>query len=74
MRAVWADSFVEEGNLAFTIRLLRKALDDDAKKPHFIETVPKRGYRFIAEVKRLAAKEDKDKQFELIDELRINGL
>ncbi|MEP7037233.1 MAG: winged helix-turn-helix domain-containing protein [Acidobacteriota bacterium] len=50
MKAVWADSFVEEGNLTFTISLLRKALGDDANKPRFIETVPKRGYRFIAEV------------------------
>ena len=67
MKAVWADSFVEEGNLAFTIRLLRKALDDDAQKPRFIETVPKRGYRFIAEVKCLETAEEKDKPFELID-------
>jgi len=67
MKAVWADSFVEEGNLAFTIRLLRKALNDDAQKPRFIETVPKRGYRFIAEIKRLETKEEKDSRFRLID-------
>lgn len=53
MRSVWADSFVEEGNLTFTIGLLRKVLDDDTKNPRFIETVPKRGYRFIAEVRRV---------------------
>lgn len=53
MRAVWTDSFVEDGNLAFTIRLLRKALDDDAKNPRFIETVAKRGYRFIAETESI---------------------
>jgi len=68
MRAVWADSFVEEGNLAFTIRLLRKALDDDAQKPRYIETVPRRGYRFIAEIKRVETKEEKDQPFELIDD------
>lgn len=45
---VWAGSFVEEGNLAYTIRLLRKALDDDASSPKYIESIPKRGYRFIA--------------------------
>ncbi len=67
MKAVWQDSFVEEGNLAFTIRLLRKTLGDDAQKPQFIETVPKRGYRFIAEIKPVATKEEKNKQFELID-------
>jgi len=47
---VWPDSFVEEGNLTFTIGLLRKTLGDDSRKPRFIETIPRRGYRFIAEV------------------------
>jgi len=47
---VWAGSFVEEGNLTFNIRQLRKILGDDAKNPRFIETVPKRGYRFIAKL------------------------
>jgi len=49
MERVWADTFVEVGNLAYTIRLLRKTLDDDAVTPKFIETVPRRGYRFVAE-------------------------
>lgn len=57
MNAIWADSFVEEANLAFTVGLLRKALNDNAQKPRFIETVPKRGYRFIAGVKRVNAEE-----------------
>ncbi|HMS08323.1 MAG TPA: winged helix-turn-helix domain-containing protein [Pyrinomonadaceae bacterium] len=47
---LWPDSFVEESNLTFHIRLVRKALDDQATDPRFIETVPKRGYRFIAPV------------------------
>lgn len=47
---VWPDSFVEEGNIAFNIRQLRKSLDDDAKTPIYIETIPRRGYRFIADV------------------------
>ncbi len=50
IKAVWPDSFVEEGNLSFTINLLRKALGDDSRQPRFIETVPRRGYRFIAPV------------------------
>ena len=53
MKLVWADSFVEEGNITFTIGLLRRLLEDDTKNPHFIETVPKRGYRFIADVSRV---------------------
>ena len=49
---IWADSFVEDGNLAVSATILRKALDDSASHPTFIETVPRRGYRFIAEVRR----------------------
>lgn len=48
--AVWPDSFVEEGNITFNIRQLRKALGDDAQSPTYIETVPRRGYRFVAKV------------------------
>lgn len=50
---VWADSFVEEGNLTFNIRQLRKILGDEVKNPKFIETVPKRGYRFIGSVQKI---------------------
>lgn len=53
MRKIWQDRFVEEGNLAFNIKVLRKALKDNAAKPRFIETVQRRGYRFIAEVKEI---------------------
>ena len=53
MKKVWADSFVEEGNLAYTMRLLRIVLGDEKRKPRFIETVSRRGYRFIAEVEEI---------------------
>jgi DNA-binding winged helix-turn-helix (wHTH) protein/TolB-like protein/lipoprotein NlpI len=53
LRLVWPGSFIEEGNLAVTISLLRKALNDDRGHHRYIETVSKRGYRFVAEVKRL---------------------
>jgi eukaryotic-like serine/threonine-protein kinase len=56
MNAVWADSFVEEGNLAFTIRKLRAIFGDNAREPRYIENVPRRGYRFIAEVEQRASK------------------
>src|SRR5438270_12120435 len=52
MSRLWPDSFVEESNLTFNIQQLRKALGDSARQPRFIETVPRRGYRFIAEVKQ----------------------
>ncbi len=50
---VWPDSFVEEGNISYNIRQLRKALGDDAQAPAFIETVPRRGYRFVADVEEI---------------------
>ncbi len=55
LNAVWPDSFVEEGNISFNIRQLRKALGDDAHAPKFIETVPRRGYRFVADVSEVLA-------------------
>lgn len=57
MERIWTDRFVEEGNLSFNIKLVRRALGDDADAPRFIETVPRRGYRFIAPV-RTASKDD----------------
>src|SRR6201991_3913970 len=51
MRRVWPDSFVEENNLAQNISMLRKALGEDGGGQKYIETVPKRGYRFAAPVK-----------------------
>src|SRR5262245_32659133 len=46
-----ADTFVDfEHGLNAAIKRLRDALGDSAEHPHFIETVPKRGYRFIAAV------------------------
>lgn len=53
LQSVWPDSFVEEGNITFNIRQLRKALVDDAQAPEYIETVPRRGYRFVADVEEI---------------------
>jgi TolB-like protein/DNA-binding winged helix-turn-helix (wHTH) protein/Tfp pilus assembly protein PilF len=50
MQAVWPDTFVEEGALTRNISLLRKALGDTKEDGGYIETVPKRGYRFVAGV------------------------
>src|SRR6267143_5451581 len=52
MKKVWPNTFVEEGNLTQNVSLLRKALGESANGPQFIETVPRRGYRFVAPVKR----------------------
>jgi len=50
MRVVWPDTFVTDHALTRCISELRRALEDDPKEPSFIETIPKRGYRFIATV------------------------
>jgi len=57
MQKLWQDRFVEKSNLTYNVKMLRKALGDSASKPVFIETVPKRGYRFIAEVRRVELEE-----------------
>ena len=51
---LWPDSFVEESNLAQNVSMLRRALGEQSNGKPYIETVPKRGYRFIAEVRLLA--------------------
>ena len=50
MEAIWPGTFVEEGGLARNISVLRKALGDADGDGRYIETIPKRGYRFIAPV------------------------
>ncbi len=50
MRTVWADTFVEEANIARIIHDLRKVLGEDKNGNKFIETVAKKGYRFVADV------------------------
>ena len=51
IRAIWPDAFVEENNLAHYISVLRKTLSNGEGDRVFIETIPKRGYRFVGEVK-----------------------
>ena len=46
-RGVWPDTVVSDGALTSCVRELRKALQDDARKPRYIETLHRRGYRFI---------------------------
>lgn len=51
MEAVWPDAIVEENNLSQSISILRRLLGDQRGAPHYIVTVPGRGYRFGAEVR-----------------------
>jgi len=50
MQQLWPDSFVEESSLTQNISLLRRALAEGGDESQYIETIPKRGYRFIAHV------------------------
>jgi len=52
---LWPDTVVEEGSLTSHISMLRKALSEGPNGLDFIETLPKRGYRFVASVKRAAS-------------------
>ena len=56
MGALWPDVVVGDDSLARAISRLRKALGDDTKTPLFIETLPKRGYRLVAPVRRTSGK------------------
>jgi DNA-binding winged helix-turn-helix (wHTH) protein/tetratricopeptide (TPR) repeat protein len=51
MKLVWPDHIVEEGNLTQNIYLLRKTLGKGSNGQEYIETLPRRGYRFVGEVR-----------------------
>ncbi len=53
LNRIWPDTFVEEATLAQNIFTLRKALGDSAEGHRYIETVPRRGYRFVAPIREL---------------------
>jgi Tol biopolymer transport system component/DNA-binding winged helix-turn-helix (wHTH) protein len=55
MTALWPDAVVEETNLAYTVSAIRKALGDGNDGEQLIQTVPTRGYRFVAPVQELAS-------------------
>ncbi len=53
LQRVWPDSFVEEANLSHNIYKLREALGDSTEGEQYIETLPRRGYRFVAAVEEI---------------------
>jgi TolB-like protein/Tfp pilus assembly protein PilF len=57
MNHVWSDTAVEEGNISRTISTLRNALGERPHEHRYIETIPWRGYRFVANVKKIRAGE-----------------
>src|SRR5438046_3283161 len=58
MAAIWPDTIVEESNLTQTVYVLRKVLGQDASGEKFIQTIPKRGYRFLHELRAVADESD----------------
>lgn len=62
--ALWADAFVTENALTRCIKEVREALADDAYQPSFIKTVPRVGYRFIADVEEIASSNEQDEKVE----------
>ncbi len=72
MRELWPDSFVEESSLSQTIFHLRKALGESGLQHHYVETIPRRGYRFVAEVKKIDASEE-DEPFAQLNGSYHNG-
>lgn len=54
IQRVWPATAVEENNLNQNISAIRKALGENGHEQHFIETLPRRGYRFIGEVRELS--------------------
>lgn len=57
LETLWPDSIVDETNLVTNISALRRALGETSSDPLYIQTVPKRGYRFVASVKKIRVDE-----------------
>lgn len=53
LQKVWADNFVEDANLTVAVSNLRKALGQDGETEEYIETIPRFGYRFVSEVRKV---------------------
>lgn len=58
LREVWPNTFVEEANLTQHVFALRKALGDERAEPRYIETVTRRGYRFLGMVRVIEAEDN----------------
>ena len=52
LKRIWPDSFVEEANLSVNMSALRRALGEGPDDHQYVETVPRHGYRFVADVRQ----------------------
>lgn len=72
MQKVWPDAFVEEGNLTQHIYKLRKTLGRSPSGQHYIENLPRRGYRFVARIKGLTVEHKPESSPEMpVDSLAV---
>jgi Tol biopolymer transport system component/DNA-binding winged helix-turn-helix (wHTH) protein len=71
VEALWPVSFVEDSNLTVTISLLRRALGDHETGTRFIETVPKRGYRFVPAVRIVSSARPGSVNFSSMQIIRV---
>ena len=80
LKKIWPDSFVEEANLSVNMTALRRALGEGPEDHQYVETVPRHGYRFVAEVSERwengaaasAAAENETGNSEHVDNLQIS--
>ena len=61
LSAVWPDVVVSDASIKVCVGEIRKALEDGAKTPNYIETVHRRGYRFIGAIGECRESQDKEK-------------
>jgi Tol biopolymer transport system component/DNA-binding winged helix-turn-helix (wHTH) protein len=58
IKVIWPDTFVEEANLNVNVSALRKALGEKPNEHRYIETMPRRGYRFVSNVREVEPEEE----------------
>ena len=71
LKQVWPNTFVEEANLTQNIFLLRKVLGQKHTGPKYIETVTRRGYRFVADVKVVGGSEQRAPESKAVSEAAV---
>ncbi|HEX5704366.1 MAG TPA: winged helix-turn-helix domain-containing protein [Pyrinomonadaceae bacterium] len=74
LQTVWADTHVTQHVLTRAISELRKIFHDDPESPYVIETIPKTGYRLIAELSKAHPEEDKHAARDIATGLRQNPI
>ncbi len=71
IQSLWPDAIVEDSNLTVTISVLRRSLGDTDTGTAFIETVPKRGYRFVPQVRKAGDVKSIQPSFGLMEIVRL---